>query len=167
MYELKRAQSEAAEATREKQAATSTILDMEAAQVVLVKEIEALQSAVETSKILKDGRDTDLSLATAAAAKEQRQSYLLRTRLVEADEEITRLRRKFEDAVEKSALERAALGKIHADQKQGRGRAKAPNARAGSSVEPRRRNLLPPRKTLYEETSPHEHLPSLLPPHLK
>lgn len=168
-YESSQSKNEAEDALREKQRAQKALVDMESDQRILVTEMDALRTALETSKCIIENNERDLKVITAANLSLKNDAHLLRMRLVEAEAETSLWRRKHEEALGAAARDRDDLGVMYAELKKCRGARKALVPAPEKDLAPSR----PPRALAAAERGPaaapaqravSNELPALFPP---
>ena len=119
VYELSRAQDDAEVSRREVRKLNGSILDLQADLGSQSKHVEFLEGTIRASNRVTEQHESDLLSTTAANLSHKEDTHLLRLRLVEAEEGITRWRLKYEDSVAAAAQERTDMGKIYHKQRTG------------------------------------------------
>ena len=124
---------------------------MSAEQIVLVREMEALQSLLDSSRRLAEQQSRELVHLTSQLRGCQRDAHVVRSRLVEAETEASRWRNLYEEATFSIAEDRKSFGKLLEGQRRTARVAKLPAKQ-------------PPTALAVDERRRSQELPALLPP---
>jgi chromosome segregation ATPase len=120
MYQVSRSQAEAEAAAKEKMKLEKAVAEMDADQLVLVREMDALRSSFETSQRLVAQQARDLSELTSQVSSHHHDAHVVRARLVEAEADASRWRLMFEEAADSMAKDCSAFNKMIVDQRRAR-----------------------------------------------
>ena len=112
MYMITRSRAEADKAAKDVEILNKTILVTQEEQRATVAEIESLQAALRASKRVAEEHERQVRATTTVNLTHKEDSHYLRSRLVEADKEITYWRKKFEESQVAAAKDRAVFGKM-------------------------------------------------------
>ena len=111
-YMLARAQADADTATAEAKKMNAVVLDLQEEIRIQQAESDALRAALVTAKRLAEQTEDDLRAQAASNVTAESDAQLLRRRLLEAEDDATQWREKYEEALEAAKRDRTAFGKM-------------------------------------------------------
>lgn len=120
MFQLSRSQAEADDANKEKKKWEKAVSEMDADQQVLVRELDALRSSLETSQNLTAQQAREVTELTNQLSSERHDAHVVRSQLLEAENDASHWRHLFEEAADSMAEDRSAFKKIVAGQQRNR-----------------------------------------------
>ena len=119
VYELSRAQENVDDSRKEVRKLNASVLELQEDFQTQSTHVSALETSLRASERIVEQNEKDLRSTAAANFSHKEDTHLLRTRLVEAEQEITRWRHKYEDSVDAAARERTEMGRIYHQQRIG------------------------------------------------